>query len=203
MGLIFENKITGPDRFAFIEKVKSISKDLGYDPNWLMLIMNSETGGSFSASVRNPKGGAIGLIQFMPATAKWLGTSSATLAMMTRVAQLDYVKKYFQIWKKLGIVAKSYTDMYLITFYPVAVGKPDDYVIGSEKGMDYAKEVARVNPFDTNKNGVLTIKEFKQFAFRKYVQKQVPKEQWGLLEKGGITLGTIAGLAAFFLGYAI
>lgn len=40
--------------------------------------------------------GATGLIQFMPATAQGMGTTTAALAAMSAVQQLDYVQRYFK-----------------------------------------------------------------------------------------------------------
>jgi hypothetical protein len=59
-----------------------------------MAAMAFETGGSFSPAVPNKAGsGAVGLIQFMPSTAKGLGTSTEALKKMSAVQQLDFVKK--------------------------------------------------------------------------------------------------------------
>lgn len=49
--------------------------------------------------VNAPGSGAIGLIQFMPSTAKGLGTSTSALKQMTAVDQLAYVEKYFAPYK--------------------------------------------------------------------------------------------------------
>lgn len=45
---------------------------------------------------RNPVTGATGLIQFMPKTAKALGTSTEALARMSFERQLDYVQEYLE-----------------------------------------------------------------------------------------------------------
>ena len=129
MALLFENRIKGSDRSSFIGKVKQVSYMLGYDPQWLMFVMNNESG--FNASAINPRSGATGLIQFMPETALWLGTSISELRSMTRNQQLDWVMKYYQKWKKSGKTARNSTDLALITFYPYAVNQPDNYKIGS------------------------------------------------------------------------
>ena len=81
---------------AFRSRVVEICTNLGSDPNWLMACMAFESAHSFSPSIVNKAGsGAIGLIQFMPATANALGTTTEHLATMTAVQQLDYVEKYF------------------------------------------------------------------------------------------------------------
>ena len=88
----FENKVT-TNKEAFLQKVKLIAVKLGIDPNWLMFVMNSESG--LNPAAYNPNGGASGLIQFMPDTGVGLGTTTAALRQMSNVDQLDYVYKYF------------------------------------------------------------------------------------------------------------
>ncbi len=195
----FEEKIKGSDSYLFLNKVKSIASQLGYNPNWLMLIMNSETGGTFKSDIKNYiTGKAVGLIQFMPNTAIWLGTTTDKLLQMNRVEQLDYVYKYYNNWKKSGKIAKSYEDLYLLTFYPYALDKPDSYIIGSEKSNAYARQVAKQNPFDYNKDGVISKKEFKEFAFKKHVEGALPKSVWKYIAKRNIAGALFLGALATF-----
>lgn len=136
----------------FVQKVKEMSTRLGIKPEWLLAVMKNESG--MSTSIRNPNGGATGLIQFMPATARALGTTTEALAKMSGVEQLAYVEKFFS-----GAAGKfkSGTDLYLHNFWPAALGKGDDYKIGGA-------EVARVNKsFDLNKDGQITAGEFRQY----------------------------------------
>lgn len=80
----------------FISGVEAMASRLGTRPEYLMAVMSFETGGSFSPAQKNNAGGsATGLIQFMPATAAGLGTSTAALAKMSSTEQLAYVEKYF------------------------------------------------------------------------------------------------------------
>jgi hypothetical protein len=92
-------------------------------PSWLMACMAFESGETFSPSVRNAAGsGAIGLIQFMPATAKGLGTTSDHLADMTAEQQLEWVHRYFLPYK--GKLSRL-SDVYMAILWPAAIGKPD------------------------------------------------------------------------------
>lgn len=76
---------------AFKEKVVEISLFLEVSPDYLMACMAFETGEKFEASIKNAVGsGAVGLIQFMPSTAKGIGTSTDALSKMSAVTQLDY-----------------------------------------------------------------------------------------------------------------
>lgn len=80
----------------FIRGVEAMAERIGTRPEYLLAVMSFETGGSFSPGVRNAAGsGATGLIQFMPATARELGTSTEALARMSATEQLEYVERYF------------------------------------------------------------------------------------------------------------
>ena len=80
----------------FIRGVEAMAGRIGTRPEYLLAVMSFETGGSFSPGVRNAAGsGATGLIQFMPATARELGTSTEALARMSATEQLEYVERYF------------------------------------------------------------------------------------------------------------
>lgn len=160
MALIFEDKVK-ENKAAFLAKVVDVSKKLEIDPNWLMAVMNSESG--LSSRIQNtsyPVGGgyATGLIQFIPSSAKALGTTTEALRNMSNVDQLDYVYKYFKPYKDKIL---SYIDLYMVTFFPVAVGKKDDYVLQTDTIP--AAKIATSNPvFDKNKDKQITVGEVKQ-----------------------------------------
>jgi hypothetical protein len=106
---------------------------------------------------------ATGLIQFMPATAKGLGTSTQALFKMNAIQQLDYVQRYYQPYKTR---IHNFHDLYLATFFPAAMGKSDDFVI--ETKTISAQTIAKQNPiFDLNKDGKVTVGEFREFITRK------------------------------------
>ena len=88
--MIYENKVPP----AFAGKVKQLAARLSVNPDHLMAIMWSES--RLDPSARNPRGGAVGLIQFMPATAEGLGTTAEKLLKMTGEEQLDYVELFFR-----------------------------------------------------------------------------------------------------------
>lgn len=206
--IVFEEKIKF-NKIAFLKKLQSIATDLQVQPDWIMAVMNSETGGTFNPQIVNKQKAAIpgydgngtlvkpagtpdstndferskyratGLIQFMPKTAKYLGTSTQDLYKMTNVQQLDYVYKYFLPAKGK---MKNFEDVYQFTFYPYSVGKPEDYIFGSEKGLDYAKKLVQQNPLDLNHDGHLTVAEFRQFIYKKIPTEFLPllKKKWKL-----------------------
>lgn len=108
----------------FFAKVTAISKDLKCDPNALLAVMNSECG--LNAAARNPHGGATGLIQFMPSTAKALGTTTDALRNMSAYDQLDYVAKFFKMNMKtfkMGDGPMSAADLYSLIFLPARANR--------------------------------------------------------------------------------
>jgi hypothetical protein len=178
MALVFEDKVPASYRVDFINKVKNISSKLNIDPNWLMAIMYWESAKTFSPSITNPIG-AVGLIQFIPNTAKGLGTTSSALKNMTAVQQLDYVYKYYLPYKgKL----KNYIDTYFVTFFPLAVGKPDDYVLQTNSLS--SSLIASQNPaFDTDKNKKIQVWEVKKIMLEKLPSEWLKNGSFSLLVK--------------------
>lgn len=120
--------------------------------NDLIGCMAWESAETFSPSIKNAAGsGATGLIQFMPATAKGMGTTVDKLAAMTQVEQLNYVYRYFLPYKgKL----RNLGDVYMAILWPAAVGKQDSHVLWSraKKPVTYRQNIG----LDVNKDGVIT-----------------------------------------------
>lgn len=148
------------NKSEFLNSVWNVSDLLGIDPNWLMTVMYKESG--INPQAVNKNGGATGLIQFMPATARALGTTTAKLYSMNNVEQLYYVYQYFKPYRGR---LKSYTDLYLACFFPLALGKPDDWIISS--GALSADKVATANPvIDLNKDKAITVGEFREYCYK-------------------------------------
>lgn len=123
------------------KSIKAMSERLGVNPNDIAAMMSFETGGTFDPAQKNLAGGkARGLIQFTPATAKDLGTTTEALETMTFDEQIVYVEKYL---KKRGIGKNGKTS--LADIYDSVLGS--GYKIGSK---EYA-----ANPVDTNGNGII------------------------------------------------
>lgn len=118
----------------FIARVKEMAGKYGTTPQALLAVMHFETGGSFSSDTRNAAGsGATGLIQFMPSTAKGLGTTTEKLASLSPVEQLEWVDKYLENTPLAKGGENTVEDVYMSVLYPKAVGKGSDYVL-FEKG---------------------------------------------------------------------
>jgi hypothetical protein len=148
------------NKTAFINELENVSKRLNISPNWLMAVMYKES--RLNPQAVNKTGGATGLIQFMPNTAKGLGTSTAELYNMTNVEQLKYVEKYFRPYKDK---IKSYLDLYLVTFFPVALSKPNDWYFETK---NLTKEKIGIQ----NK-GINGGKPINKIAFKNYLLKNI------------------------------
>ncbi len=167
-----ENKVK-ENKDAFLAKVKTISTALQIDPSWLMGIMYHESG--LNHRIQNSIG-AVGLIQFMPDTAAYLGTNGPALKAMSNVAQLDYVYKYY---KPAAGRFKSAYDLFAYSFMPLAVGKPDTWVFETSKLP--ASIIAKQNPgFDINKDGKITIAEYKAYLRKWFVANGIDPEKKSL-----------------------
>lgn len=166
MQLIFEENVPIVYGNGFVASVIDYSESLGIDPNWLMAVINFETAGTFSASIRNPYSNATGLIQFMPSTAIGLDTTIDELALMSAEEQLYYVHRYYYPYRHK---IKSYVDLYLATFFPVAMTKPESYILQTRNIS--ASAIADVNPvFDLNNDREITVGEIKQVIIDKIPQ---------------------------------
>lgn len=137
---------------TFRKRVLWIADSLGTNPDYLMACMAWESGETFRSDVKNMAGsGATGLIQFMPSTAKGLGTTTQALAEMTPEDQLQYVYAYFKPYA--GKLA-NLGDVYMAILWPKAVQKPDHYVLFDKRKSPTA---FRQNAgLDINSDGLVT-----------------------------------------------
>lgn len=133
------------------------ARDLDINPEWLIFVIYKESRGI--TDITNNLSGATGIIQWLPSTAECLGYDTSTIRKMSFKDQLVLVKAYFKASGKLHKI-NSYEDLYLCVFYPKAVGQRNNYVIGRKNSY-----VVRQNrSIDENKNGIITVKEFKSYA---------------------------------------
>lgn len=167
MNLLFSNRVSK----AFADKVNNYSDKLNIDPNWLMFLMDWESG--LDASNTNAYG-CTGLIQFCADVSggsyKTIGGkpySLQSIKNMAPEAQLDVVYAYLkEIQDNKGKFA-DYYDLYFAILFPQASDKPDDYVLNTKS-----------NPiFDLNKNGSITVAEIKQYLDNR-VKTKVPAAYW-------------------------
>lgn len=149
--LMQEASIYVEDPPAFEGRVREVANALHVPAEWLMAVMYSES--RFDPHVRNRKGsGAIGLIQWMPFSARELGTSTQELATMTAVEQLDYVEDYLQQARERYGEYHSLADLYLAILFPKARGEEACYVMYELPSVTYRQNAG----LDENQDGRVT-----------------------------------------------
>jgi len=143
-----------PNDPQFKAEVTRLAKKYNIPEDNLYAVMSFETGGTFDPGQRNMAGsGATGLIQFMPSTARGLGTSTEALAQMSRAEQMKYVEKYFD---NAGLPnGASFEDLYMSILYPKAVGKPNSYKLFG-KGGDMPGAYSQNAGLDADGDGSIT-----------------------------------------------
>lgn len=166
---------TSPEfRWALFQTAHAVS----VDPDFIATVISLESGGTFSPSSFNPDGGATGLIQFMPSTARRLGTTTDALRAMTAIEQLEYVRRFYEPWA--GRLA-SVGNTYMATFLPNFVGAPRETIVGeknssspiaSGSSLTLGKVYASNSGFDSNKDGRITAGEVYGFAERRLLAAQ-------------------------------
>lgn len=153
---------------AFLNKVKEISARLGCNYKDLLAIMYSESGLNHQAVNKN--GGATGLIQFMPSTAKGLGTTTEELRNMSAVEQLDYVEKFLQRAKNNSALKNkaqlSAGDLYALVFLP---GRAGNEVLTTAGEKYYEANKAT----DENHDGQITKTDLATRLMRKRVDESI------------------------------
>lgn len=136
----------------FLDSVLWVQDTIGLSARNLLACMAFETGGTFDPSEQNPGSSATGLIQFMEATARRLGTTTKKLEQMSQVQQMNYVFKYFREFGD-DLHKWDYCDIYMAILYPAAIGKPSSYpVFVQGKGPNYAPN----RGLDANRDGTVT-----------------------------------------------
>lgn len=133
----------------FVRSVNDTASYLSISPDSLFRVIGFETGGTFSPSVKNPGSTATGLIQFLESTAKGLGTTTKDLAGMSRVEQMEYVRRYLEPYRGR---MKNDGDVYMAVHWPAAVGKDDTYVMYRSGTSEYNANKG----LDSNDDGIVT-----------------------------------------------
>jgi len=161
-GKISWGNVVSKDFLARLEKMRVNFNWEQEHKSWLMGCIAWETGETFSPSIKNAAGsGATGLIQFMPATARDLGTTTAQLAQMTAVQQLDFVEKYFRPYRNR---VNSLSDMYMAILMPKYVGQPEDAVLFTNGTVAYRQN----SGLDVNSDGKITKAEAAAKVYAKW-----------------------------------
>lgn len=154
--MMFADYYKGADKAQFLAKVTQVASLLGVTPDDLMAMFYIES--SVNPAAVNRYTGATGLIQFMPSTAKALGTTTDALRQMSGTDQLDYVYAYLKPY--IGKMDSVY-DIYFAIFFPIAIGKPDNWVLQTNRLP--ASIIAKQNAgYDLDNSGSITVSEVKR-----------------------------------------
>ncbi|WCD44101.1 hypothetical protein Kuura_023 [Caulobacter phage Kuura] len=144
----------------FRDFVRQMEVDFRVDPNWFMACMAFETMETFRPDIRPMRDGkrlssAVGLIQFLDATAEELGTTTTALAAMTAEEQLPWVWKYFRNRIRAKGPLQTLEDVYMAIHWPAAIGKPLDEAMYVKGTSAYAVNAS----LDLNKDHTITKRE--------------------------------------------
>lgn len=170
----------------FLAKVAQLASKYGTTQTEMLGFMHFESAGTMSPAIKNSLG-YVGLIQFGRLACQSLSREYKTtittemLQRMTRVEQLTWVERYFDMWKKILRMPNPIDGgkMYMIVALPAHANKPDDTIL-YQPGSD----VWRCNPSwrDPAASGAVTPK-----AIKKNMTKHVTIVT-SLLRRGGATV---------------
>ncbi len=171
------------DKQVFEAKVREVSARLGVQPEWLMSVMYSES--RFDAAAINLKGsGAVGLIQFMPATATEINTTPEKLKQMTHTEQLEFVYSYLAMIKAKYGNFDSLTKLYLAILYPKALNGDYCYTLYAKPSIAFKQN----SGLDEDKDGRVTVSDVD-----KRMQRVFPKAYIAGKHKKGVEEESTSG----------
>jgi hypothetical protein len=132
------------DNEVFQKKLQEISDAIHIDKKYIIKLMNHESG-------LDPKAensiGCVGLIQFCPSggSTRTANGKSYSLDVLKNdlSLQMEAIKDFWLSGYNNGKIKKP-EDLYIYNFFPIAAGKPDDFVLQT-KNMS-AKTIANANP---------------------------------------------------------
>lgn len=150
----------------FKNKLKEISQLINIPESSIIKLMKHESG--LNPLSKNSIG-CVGLIQFCPGggSTKIVNGKSYSLEELRNNLdiQMDAIRDFWLTGYKMGKIKKP-ADLYIYNFFPVAAGKPDDFILQS-KNLS-AKTVAKANPLFNRTLGKeisspLTVGDLKQY----------------------------------------
>ena len=118
----------------FQQGVEQLAQKYNVSVQDLYAVMSFETGGTFDPAQENMVGkGATGIFSSCHQQQRDWEHLLKKLSKMTRTEQLKYVDKYFS---NKGIEGGNLDDLYMAILFPVAVGKPDNFVLFGEGAIE-------------------------------------------------------------------
>ncbi len=141
---LYELNLGISNKEEFIYELIKIAEDLDVHPEYLLAVMNFETGGTYDSCELNKAGsGAIGLIQFTDIAIKDINQKYNTeltkqkLCIMSNVEQLKYVKYYFELQKGYHGPITNLEDAYMAVLWPAGIGEAPNYIIIAKNNPAY------------------------------------------------------------------
>lgn len=169
----------------FLAKVSQVAAKYGTTQLEFLAFMHFESAGTMSPAIKNSLG-YVGLIQFGRQACAGLSREYKTtittdmLRQMSRVQQMEWVEKYFDMWQKIMRIPNPIDGgkMYMIVALPAHANKPDDTILYYPDSA-----VWRCNPSwrDPQAGGAVTPRKIKSNMTR---QKSIVA---ALLQRGGAT----------------
>lgn len=140
------------------QKLLMVADELGIPADAISAVISHES--RWNPQAKNPRGSATGLLQWIESTAKGMGTSTAEIARMSTIEQLELAKRYF--WPYRARI-RTVTDALMAVFMPAYVGKPESHIIARKDstgaiGKRTEAEVYTANRgFDKEQKGYITV----------------------------------------------
>ena len=134
------------DNQSFQDKLDDISDSINIDKDSIIKLMNMES--RLDPQIKNNIG-CVGLIQFCPdskgGSSKTIGSKTYNLEELRNNLdkQMDAIKEFWLTGYNSGKI-KEAKDLYIYNLFPIAAGKPDDFVLQT-KDMS-AQRIANSNP---------------------------------------------------------
>lgn len=154
----------GVDSSGYNTKLTSIANKLGVKPDDIRQIFHHESGTNPQSGIKKSKG-PVGLLQFTEKTLRdEFKLTRQQVLDMSAEEQLGLVDRYLSKYR--GKIKNIY-DLSLVTLYPLAIDKPDDFVIGSEVSPAEAAKIGKQN------YGINNGKPFTKAQYKAWVKKNI------------------------------
>lgn len=138
-------------------KIEEVAQTIGTNAEWLDALINFETGGTYSPTIKNPMSSARGLIQITDGAARDIGFDSSLDAVNrypTFNAQMDnVVLPYFVMQINRHGPLDTKQRLYMSVFYPAYMDNPPD--------TTFSDSIRAVNP------GIDTVQDYVNFVDRR------------------------------------
>lgn len=175
--LLYENYIPQNQRKEAVKKIKDIASLLDINPNDIMIVIFAES--RFSTTVKNSIG-CVGIIQFCPDRAgganKTIGGKVYSLLDIQKMTWVQQLELSYQFWKPYKNYIFDLYDLYLATFYPLALRKDDKFIFGIEVSDARARSIASQNPAISKGHKYITKPIFRDYIKRQLLLAGVPEK---------------------------